>query len=182
MPFTTLPQIQTDLDSMTQGPRETVSEFGLRMKRKLNQAFELSRETLPESEIAVIIKILTNTAIEGFKIGLRKEISDMMTLVTTPTLNIAIEIALKIERNSAQNFELHKNNRFPCKMVLEERTNKEPEEPTRCYSCGQEGHFYKQCKTRRERRSCNYCKKPGHLIRDCWTRKNRNLQSLAQEN
>ena len=73
-----MPQIQAGLAQVIQKSGENVSEYGLRVTKLLQKAIELINETYEPVVVPGIIQGPIGTAIECFKVGLDKKVTQEM--------------------------------------------------------------------------------------------------------
>lgn len=180
---------QAELIKLNQNTGEKVRMFGLRMAEKLDLGVESAKEFYNEQQFIGVKVSLERTAIRAFINGLSNAMEkQFITFFEPDTLNKAIEIAEKSERNR-ETAKLFAPQSVPTTIQVNHVQAKKQIE---CYACHNLGHIARNCPKKREERNklhCNYCNKKGHVEEKCFSkfpelraRKTKSNLSAIQEN
>lgn len=140
---------------------ESVSSYVTSIKSIANEIIEEDKAKVTAAELPGVIIKINELALSQFKVGMKRELSQMVgTLLmreTDLTLDKAEEIASFEELNQATN--RNRPNRINIGAV---------DTTTRlCYRCGKSGHFAKFCNAQTTVFNCYNCGKPGHISKQC---------------
>ena len=91
-------QIQTELARVVQGPRDSVSDYGVRVRKQLEKAIELIMETTHDTTASGMVQGTLNTAVECIVLGLRHDIAQQLIEKKPTDLENAIRLTTEAKR------------------------------------------------------------------------------------
>lgn len=183
-----LTQLHEELETIRQGPNETVTDFFKRLEKLKNTCITAEDNQCEDpNEFQGLKKSILRTALRRFILHTKPDISQMLRARDIKTLNEAFNIASQEEkiltytRNPKKSESLYCSN---CKMSNHSTQNcrRKPkarqEFPPRTSQQFQPKHIGQFNSTK----FCNYCKNKGHDINECRKRqfKEQNRSSYFQ--
>ena len=88
-------QIQTELARVVQGPRDSVSDYGVRVRKQLEKAI---METTHDTTASGMVQGTLNTAVECIVLGLRHDIAQQLIEKKPTDLENAIRLTTEAKR------------------------------------------------------------------------------------